>query len=111
MAQDKSNFAKRPAGYGSCEDGNKRATSDFNAGDYSAYSYGLSMNTDSKFSEFYKNYMIRNYKIKTGNQGCLISNEITCYSDKMKLLLESKFGDNFLTKARNEARLEYEKAR
>jgi hypothetical protein len=109
-AQNKTDFNKRPVGYGNCEDGNKRATSDFNAGNYNVYSYGLSINTDYKFSKYYRSYMLRKYKIKIGNQGCVVTDEITCYSKKMRLLLENKFGDNFLTKSRNEARLEYEKA-
>lgn len=109
VGQNKIEMVKRPSGFGSCEKGVKRAKNDFNQGIYNSYSYGLVSDVNPEFTKFYKNYMLEKYKIKTGNQGCVVTDEKSCYTTEMNLLLRKKYGENIFKRSKTEAKIAYGK--
>ena len=103
---------KKPIGYGSCENGTKRAIKDIKNKVYKSYSYGLVIKTKEEweFSKFYKKHMKSKYGILIKDGGCVVNSESKCYSKKMKELIQVQFGKNIFERTREEAKKLYTKA-
>ena len=94
-----------------CESGTEQAIQDANKGIYKSITYGLVASTDWDFDKFYWKFAKAKYNIILGTGGCVVNDEILCYSRKMKSLIDDKFGEGFLDKVKKEARLAYGKTK
>jgi hypothetical protein len=94
-----------------CEDGIEDAIEDFSNEKYKIISYGLIASTgaSSGFSEFYNDFIYKNYKIILENGGCVTHINDECYKEKMTELIKEKYGENVFEKAKLEAINEFKK--
>ncbi len=107
FAQDKKVILQKMT----CESGTEQAIKDASNGIYKSITYGLVASTDWDFDKFYWNFAKEKYNIILGTGGCVINDEILCYSRKMKELIDEKFGEGFLDNVKKEARLAYGKTK
>ena len=91
----------------SCEYAEERAIADFDAEQYEVVTYGLVVSQDWDFDAFYMDYMLKEYNVKMGYGGCMVLPSELCYTNKMKVLLQEKFGDDFFDKTKKEAQKLY----
>ena len=91
----------------SCEEAISRANNDFKKGKMQAITYGLVLEADPKFENFYEEYLLEKYGITSINGGCSIMESDECYSDRMNELIKTKYGANIYQKARKEAEALY----
>jgi hypothetical protein len=93
----------------SCEGGKQQAELDFKFGKYNCFSYGLVVQQDVEFENFYTAYLHKKYKIIRQNMGCVVTDYDMCYSETMITLVKEKFGEDIFKKAREEAKKLYKK--
>ena len=95
----------------SCESGTNDAIKDAKAGKYKLLSYGLIAFNDWDFQKFYWDYVKEKHGITLGTGGCVVSPRSQCYTKKMEALIYEKFGEDVFEKAREEAKVAYEKSK
>lgn len=95
--------------YSECKDINYFALSDFNRGKFVKLFLGLESGEDIKFERFYKIYLNSKFNIKTRSTGCVVTQEIVCYSKTMDSLINNKYGKNFYLKLRDSLKNIYPK--
>jgi succinate dehydrogenase flavin-adding protein (antitoxin of CptAB toxin-antitoxin module) len=92
-----------------CEDAVKIAQINFNKGIYEKVILGMVLYDDWEFEEFYKDYILDKYGITIKHEGCVITEYIECYANKMNDLILNKFGKDIYENARQEALVAFEK--
>ena len=92
-----------------CDDGKLAAEADAKKGVYNLITYGLVVRIDDghKFDEYYRKYLIDNYKIYLSNGGCVVSSYKNCYRKRVEELIDEKYGEDILKKAKHAAASEY----
>ncbi|PTD14165.1 hypothetical protein [Flavobacterium columnare] len=90
-----------------CEKGKEDAEQDFNKGVYYYIVRGYYIPQDEKLSLFTGDYLNAKYGIRTIYTGCIVREFTTCYAEKMKVLLQEKFGTDIIEKATKEAEKAY----
>ena len=90
-----------------CQKGVLKAEKDAENGHYEILSYGLPDYPDWNFQMFYEDYVEKNYGIIIGNGGCKVYEEKECYADKMREIVNEKFGDTIFRHARELAKIEF----
>ncbi|MFK7031601.1 FEKKY domain-containing protein [Flavobacterium oreochromis] len=90
-----------------CENGKVDAVTDFNKGIYYYFVRGYITPQDEKLTLFTDDYLDTKYGIKTIYTGCIVREFTTCYAEKMKILLQEKFGADIIEKATKEAEKAY----
>lgn len=92
-----------------CENGIDRAQKDFDKGYYFCESFGLIVEADPEFTEFYHKYLLDKKKIISVNGGCVITDYNKCYTETMGKLVFEKFGDDIFERSLKEAKELYKK--
>jgi len=92
-----------------CQKGILKAEKDSENGHYEILSYGLPDYDDWNFQMFYENYIEKNYGIVIGNGGCVVYEEKECYADKMREIVNEKFGDTIFKHARELAKIDFKR--
>lgn len=92
-----------------CADGTKKALQDFKNGEYVLEALGQIV--DEEFYPFYIDFVNKKYKIKLVYYDCVRFPCNDCYHKKMRENLFKKFGDNIVTKMKEEAIAEFKKTK
>lgn len=92
-----------------CVKGIQKANDDASKGKYKIVSYGMPYYENWDFQSFYEKYLMEKYGIQYEEGGCVIRTEGECYSMVMQNIIEEKFGKDIFQKAREEAKIKYEK--
>jgi hypothetical protein len=92
----------------SCEAGVTEAINDAKENKYKLISYGLmiQIKTDG-FSNFYSDFMRKNYDIYYSSGGCVSTQSSICYKEKIKELIYKKYGNNIFEESKLEAIKEF----
>lgn len=80
-----------------CESAREKAATDFKNGIRKVYVFGLM--PDMKYCRILK----EKYDIEAKSMGCMVTNELKCYSDHMEELITQERGFGFFQKVRLEA--------
>ena len=90
-----------------CQKGILKAEKDADNEHYEILSYGLPAYPDWNFQIFYEDYIEKKYGIIIGNGGCVVYEEKECYADKMREIVNKKFGDTIFKYTRELAKIEF----
>ena len=98
-----------------CEVYEQLAEQDFKNGEFNWISIGLNLgyleleNFDSKFNQFFENYLTSKHSLRTINLGCLSFHHEECYTNKLDSLILEKLGRGFFDKELKTAKNLYPK--
>lgn len=82
----------------SCSAATDHAVSDFKAGNYKIINWGLFSGNSEKLITV-SSILDRDYNIKMLGGGCMPISEIDCYNNRMRELLNKKYGNHFMRDA------------
>ncbi|RZJ79363.1 MAG: hypothetical protein EOO47_11055 [Flavobacterium sp.] len=82
----------------SCSAAIENANSDFNAGNYQIVNWGLVYGNSEKLITV-SSILERDCNIKMFGGGCMPISEIDCYNNRMRQLLNKKYGNRFIEDA------------
>lgn len=96
---------------GTCETGILKAEEQVSNRVFTSVSYGLQIRSGEgyKFYEFYRKYMKSKYGIIFKDGGCSITDEVRCYSKRMRELTLEEFGPTIFERSKAEALALYQK--
>lgn len=96
----------QPTSQTSCERAKLDAKTSFEDENYTFTIYGLNLSGLKKqyqYKSLYDSILLSDYKIKYNRGGCVISDYTTCYEKELKKLIESKYGEDYLSNAKSKA--------
>jgi len=90
-----------------CQKGKNDAKNNFEKGNLKIIDYGMLVIDDPKFEQFYNNQMKQQFNITFDNVGCVVSQEVICYTEMMEQLIIDKYGDGFFENSRKKAKANF----